>query len=139
QRTSPPRVRPPRTLCCGATFLSPPVQSSSSGCTWRESRGSMSQPFAALLQSRKFLLAVLDAVVTLTLYFVGQYAPAVLPDAKFLIVTLQPVILIVIGAYAYEDAQIKSALAAVDRQFQLNSNAHETSQTRDTLARRTTG
>jgi hypothetical protein len=77
-----------------------------------------------LLYSRKFLLAAFDAGASLVLYLTGRYAPEVLPDAKFLILTLQPVILLVIASYAYEDAKIKSAIAATDRRFELESESH---------------
>jgi|GEM_PF-3263826 len=80
----------------------------------------MGEAIGGLLRSRKFLLAVIDAATSLTLYFVARYVPGVLDDVKFLIVTLQPVILIVIAAYAYEDAQTKAAVAAVNRQFFLS-------------------
>jgi hypothetical protein len=76
----------------------------------------MNEPMRALLRSRKFLLAVLDATVSTVLYLAGQHFPQFLGDIKFVILTIQPVILMVIGAYAYEDAQIKSALAAAERQ-----------------------
>jgi hypothetical protein len=93
----------------------------------------MSDALNSLLHSRKFLIALLDAAGSLLLYFAGKYLPNALEDTKFLIVTLQPVILLVIAAYAYEDAQTKAAIAAVDRQFLLVSsgtNAHGTQQTR---------
>lgn len=76
----------------------------------------MSDSFRALLRSRKFLLAVLDAVTILALYFAGKYFPQFIDDARFLIVTLQPVIIAVIAAYAYEDAKITSAQIAADAQ-----------------------
>jgi len=80
----------------------------------------MQEAIAGLFRSRKFLLAVIDAATSLTLYFAARYVPSVLDDVKFLIVTLQPVILIVIAAYAYEDAQTKAAIAAINRQFFLS-------------------
>ena len=78
----------------------------------------MSEPMHALLRSRKFLIAVLDAAVSTALFLAGQHLPQYLGDIKFVILTLQPVILMVIGAYAYEDAQIKSALAVAERNHQ---------------------
>lgn len=87
----------------------------------------MSEPFRALLRSRKFLLLTLDAVITLVIYFTAKYAPHVIDDARFLIAVLQPVFLFVIGAYAYEDAQIKAQIAAVNRTFELqNAAAYQT-------------
>jgi hypothetical protein len=83
----------------------------------------MSEPLYALLRSRKFLLAVLDAIVSTVLFLAGQYFPQYLGDIKFVILTMQPVILMVIGAYAYEDAQIKSALAVLERSAELQAAA----------------
>jgi len=68
----------------------------------------MGQAFLALLRSRKFLLLVLDTVVSLILYFVGKYAgPAVFEDVKLMITALQPVFAMVIAAIALEDAAAK--------------------------------
>jgi hypothetical protein len=47
--------------------------------------------------------------VSITLFFVGKYAGAALEDTKFLIVTLQPVFVLLIGAYTAEDMAAKSA------------------------------
>ena len=92
----------------------------------------MSDALSSLLHSRKFWVALLDAAGSLTLYFIGKYLPTAIDDTKFLIVTLQPVVLLVIAAYAYEDAQTKAAIAAVDRQFLLTNggtNAHVNTET----------
>jgi uncharacterized Tic20 family protein len=60
----------------------------------------------ALLKSRKFWLLVLDVVISVSLHFVGQYGtPAAYDNIQFLIVTLQPVFVTIIGAIAYEDGQ----------------------------------
>lgn len=91
----------------------------------------MSDAFQSLLRSRKFWLAVLDAAGSLTLYFIGKYLPNAIDDTKFLIVTLQPVVLIVIAAFAYEDAQTKAAVAAVDRQFLLTHGETNTNVTQE--------
>lgn len=56
-----------------------------------------------LLQSRRFLTAVLDMVISISLFAVGKYSPNNLDFAKFLIVTIQPVVLIVIAAFTVED------------------------------------
>ena len=64
-------------------------------------------PVAALLKSRKFWVAVLDLVVSLVLFFVGKYtSPSALEDVKVIIVAIQPVAIILIGAIAYEDAAL---------------------------------
>lgn len=63
-----------------------------------------------LLQSAKFWTAIVDVVVSAVLFFVGKYAsPSVFEDIQFVIVTIQPVFIIVIGAWAYEDGKEKGA------------------------------
>ena len=65
-------------------------------------------PWAGLLRSRKFMILVLDVVMSLALYFVGKYAAASLfEDVKIAIAVLQPVFVALIGAIAYEDAAAK--------------------------------
>jgi hypothetical protein len=66
-------------------------------------------PFSSLLHSRKFWLLILDTVISLTLYFVGKYSPTVMEDVKLLILSLQPVFVVVIGAIAYEDKALVEA------------------------------
>lgn len=63
----------------------------------------------SLLKSRKFWLLILDTVVSLLLFFVGKYVPDAMDDIKFLIISLQPVFVVIIGAIAYEDGQLKSS------------------------------
>ncbi len=70
-------------------------------------------PIHALLKSRKFLLLLLDTVVSLTLFFVGKYALDIFEDVKFVIAALQPVFVTLIGAIAYEDGK----KAESDRQW----------------------
>ncbi len=71
-------------------------------------------PFQALLKSRKFLVLVLDTVVSLVLYFSAKYlAAGAVEDIKTVILALQPVVLVLIGAIAYEDGQAMKADAAV--------------------------
>jgi drug/metabolite transporter (DMT)-like permease len=61
-------------------------------------------PFESLLKSRKFLLLILDTVISIVLFFIGQFtSPEVQEGTKFLIATLQPVFVTIIGAIAYED------------------------------------
>jgi len=64
-------------------------------------------PFNALLHSRKFWLLVLDTVVSLVLFFTGKYLPSAAEDVKFAILGLQPVVIAVILAVAWEDAAEK--------------------------------
>ena len=60
-------------------------------------------PFVKLLYSRKFLVLVLDTIISVVLYYWGG------PDVEFLIAALQPVALMLIFAIAKEDAAEKSA------------------------------
>lgn len=71
-------------------------------------------PFALLLRSRKFWLLVLDTVVSLGLFFAAKYAPGALADIKYLIVALQPVVVTVILAIAWEDNTKVKAQADAD-------------------------
>jgi len=63
-------------------------------------------PIKALFSSRKFLLMLLDTIVSIALYFVGKYIPNAEADIKFVILGLQPVIISVILAIAYEDGKV---------------------------------
>ena len=63
-----------------------------------------------IFKSRKFWTAIIDVAVVLALYFVGKYAaPSVFEDVKLVIITIQPVFIMVIGGIAYEDAAAKKA------------------------------
>ena len=67
-------------------------------------------PFVGLLRSRKFLLLVLDVVVSFGVYFVTKYAaPGLGDDMLFVLAGIQPVFVVIIGAIAYEDGQAKRA------------------------------
>ena len=63
-------------------------------------------PWKALFGSRKFILLVLDVVISLILYFVSKYLPNAEADVKFVILALQPVVISIILAIAYEDGKI---------------------------------
>ena len=68
----------------------------------------MGNAFMLLLQSRKFLLLVLDVVISLALYFVGKYAGAgVFEDVKLVITSVQPIFIAIIVAIAIEDGAAK--------------------------------
>lgn len=70
----------------------------------------MSDAISHLFASRKFLLLLLDTVVSVATYFIGKYAtPATAQDLLFLIAALQPVFVAVIIGIAHEDAAEKSA------------------------------
>lgn len=67
-------------------------------------------PIVGLLKSRKFLVALLDLVVSCVIYFGGKYLGAsVFEDVKFLIGATQVIAGILIAAIAYEDAALKTA------------------------------
>ena len=61
-------------------------------------------PWKLLFASRKFWLLILDTVISLSLYFVGKYAGIAFEDVKLVILTLQPVFIMLIYAIAKEDA-----------------------------------
>ena len=61
-------------------------------------------PFKKLLGSRKFLLLVLDTVISIVLWVAASYMPGAEEAVKFLVTALQPVIIAVIIAIAWEDA-----------------------------------
>jgi hypothetical protein len=70
----------------------------------------MKKAFLALLKSRKFLILVLDTVISVATYFVAKYAaPEMVGDVKFIIAALQPVALTLIYAIAHEDAATLAA------------------------------
>ena len=62
-----------------------------------------------LLKSAKFMTLSLDTIVSLATFFIGKYAGASTEDLLFLIATIQPVAMTMIGAIAYEDAAAKRA------------------------------
>jgi len=63
-------------------------------------------PFLLLLHSRKFLLLLLDTVISLVLLFVGVYAPTSVDFIKAIVALLQPVFVALILAIAIEDASL---------------------------------
>ncbi len=74
-------------------------------------------PLQALLRSRKFLVMLLDTSVSLVLYFSAKYlAAGAVEDIKTVIVALQPVVLVLIGAIAYENGQAMKAEATASKQ-----------------------
>jgi hypothetical protein len=52
----------------------------------------------------KEVAALLDAVVSLALFFVGKYAPQAFEDVKFVIVALQPLVIAYIFSVMADDA-----------------------------------
>lgn len=69
----------------------------------------IASPLAKLLHSRKFLVLVLDTVISTLLYY--QLAE---PD---LIAIIQPVFLAMIGGIAYEDGQAMRAIGDANSPF----------------------
>ena len=61
-------------------------------------------PLAKLLKSRKFLLLLLDTVVSIALWVAASYVPGAEEAVKFLIGALQPVFVALIIAISVEDA-----------------------------------
>ena len=61
----------------------------------------------ALFRSRKFLLLLVDAVISTITLAVGLWAKASLPTVLAIIGIYQPVFIAVIGGIAYEDGQAK--------------------------------
>lgn len=66
-------------------------------------------PLKRLLQSRKFLLLILDVVISTVLFAVGELAPQAKETVDFAIKTYQPVFVMLILAIAIEDAAAKRA------------------------------
>lgn len=71
-------------------------------------------PIKALFSSRKFLLLLLDTVISVILYFVGKYLPGAEADVKFVILALQPVVIALIVSIAYEDGKVIPANIAAE-------------------------
>jgi len=69
----------------------------------------MKEALLRLFRSRKFLITMFDTVVSgMLIYFIGKYgSESLLQDVKFVIVSLQPIVIMLIGAIAYEDGQAK--------------------------------
>ncbi len=75
----------------------------------------MIESMRALFTSRKFLVLVMDTVISITLYFSGKYAGAsAAEDIQFLIGALQLPALMLIYAIAHEDAAEKGAVTGLN-------------------------
>jgi len=65
-----------------------------------------------LFHSRKFLIMLVDVVISSITYFIGQYvSPEVGKNIIWLIGSWQPVIYAVIQGIAHEDAAVTAAMA----------------------------
>ena len=69
----------------------------------------MVEPLKALLKSRKFLLLVLDTIISLALYVTASFFPEAQDSVKEFIAILQPVFVSLIIAISVEDAAEKRA------------------------------
>ena len=60
-----------------------------------------------LWKSRKFWLLILDIVLSSAAFFSARYLdPNAQEIVKFAVVTLQPVFIMLIGAYAYQNVKL---------------------------------
>jgi len=60
-----------------------------------------------LWKSRKFWILILDTVVSIATFMIGQYVlEAESQVILFLIASIQPVFLMLIGAYAYQNVKL---------------------------------
>lgn len=66
-----------------------------------------------LLKSRQFWTAIVGAVATLTVFFVGKYAFAALEDVQTVLNVLLPIVLVMIAAYTVDDVAKTNARAQV--------------------------
>ena len=63
-----------------------------------------------LVQSRSFWVVVLDFVFSVILYFVSKYlGESVAADVRFMIGVLQPVALVLVAAFTYDDVEERKA------------------------------
>lgn len=67
-----------------------------------------------LLQSRRFWTAVVGAVATLLIYFVGKYFASGLEDVQMVLNVLLPIVLVLIAAYTVDDVTSVWARSQVD-------------------------
>ena len=72
-------------------------------------------PAKSLLKSRKFLLLLLDTIVSIVVFVATHYlAPAAQEPVLFILGALQPVFVAIIVAISIEDAALKRAGLAYD-------------------------
>lgn len=75
-----------------------------------------SEAIKMLFQSRKFWILIFDSMTSLILYFVSKYGGPYLDDVKYVILILQPVVIMVIAAIAIDN---RTEAAARTAQMQL--------------------
>ena len=69
----------------------------------------------ALLKSKSFWVVVLDFVFSVILYFVGKYlGESVGADVRFMIGVLQPVALVLVAAFTYDDVEARKAQTEIE-------------------------
>ena len=80
-----------------------------------------------LWKSRKFWLLIADILVSLILYFGAKYlTEASMTDIKFLIATLQPVWLMLIGSITYQNVKAmekEATMADITLEYELSKLA----------------
>ena len=70
----------------------------------------------SIWQSRKFWLTVADLVVSVSTYFVTKYVnPDLSRDILFLLVAMQPVVIILIASYTYQNTVAMKVRAAKEK------------------------
>ena len=69
----------------------------------------MMSPVKALFRSRKFVVALFDATVSLILFFVGKYAGFAMEDVTRVILYIQVIFGLVVAGIAFEDGMGKRA------------------------------
>lgn len=79
-------------------------------------------PIKVLFDSRKFLLLIFDVVSSLAIYFVGKYAGAAVEDLKFVIMVIQPLWILVVGAIAAQNVAGIKAKADIEEAALYNEN-----------------
>ena len=78
----------------------------------------MRSAFGMLFQSRKFWITVWDVLVSLALYFGAKYlGGGAFEDIKFVIITLQAVVLMLIYTIAKEDVALTNAATWLPDEF----------------------
>lgn len=74
----------------------------------------MVDSFKMLWTSRKFLILLLDTIISIVLYFGAKYAsPLLFEDMKWFILVMQPIAVAVVYSIAKEDAALAIAASTI--------------------------
>ena len=69
-----------------------------------------------LLRSRKFMIMLVDVIVSIAAYFTGKYmSPEASKDILFLIGSLQPIILVVVASITVQNIEGIKATANIEQ------------------------